>query len=127
MSDMQVKLYLMSILMVPVYASAQANSNNETGFDIMTNKLSGNCLACHDLPGVSGVPSNFGPSLRGVGGRRTQDELLQWVVDARKINPETLMPPFGSSEGLSKVIQKRNLLSSTQIEKVVSTLQSWRQ
>jgi sulfur-oxidizing protein SoxX len=127
MNDMQVKLYLMSILMVPVYASAQANSNIETGFDIMTNKLSGNCLACHDLPGVSGVPSNFGPSLRGVGARRSQDELLQWVVDARKINPETLMPPFGSSEGLSKVIQKRNLLSSTQIEKVVSTLQSWRQ
>ena len=123
---MQVKLFLMFILMVPVFASAQANSNNETGFDIMTNKLSGNCLACHDLPGVSGVPSNFGPSLRGVGARRTQDELLQWVVDARKINPETLMPPFGSSEGLSKVIQKRNLLSSTQIEKVVSTLQSWR-
>jgi sulfur-oxidizing protein SoxX len=123
---MQVKLFLMFILMVPVFASAQANSNNETGFDIMTNKLSGNCLACHDLPGVSGVPSNFGPSLHGVGARRTQDELLQWVVDARKINPETLMPPFGSSEGLSKVIQKRNLLSSTQIEKVVSTLQSWR-
>ena len=123
---MQVKLFLMFILMVPVFASAQANSNNETGFDIMTNKLSGNCLACHDLPGVSGMPSNFGPSLRGVGARRTQDELLQWVVDARKINPETLMPPFGSSEGLSKVIQKRNLLSSTQIEKVVSTLQSWR-
>jgi sulfur-oxidizing protein SoxX len=123
---MQEKLFLMFILMVPVFASAQANSNNETGFDIMTNKLSGNCLACHDLPGVSGMPSNFGPSLRGVGARRTQDELLQWVVDARKINPETLMPPFGSSEGLSKVIQKRNLLSSTQIEKVVSTLQSWR-
>ena len=123
---MQVKLLSMFILMVPVFASAQANSNNETGFDIMTNKLSGNCLACHDLPGVSGVPSNFGLSLHGVGARRTQDELLQWVVDARKINPETLMPPFGSSEGLSKVIQKRNLLSSTQIEKVVSTLQSWR-
>jgi sulfur-oxidizing protein SoxX len=123
---MHEKLFLMFILMVPVFASAQANSNNETGFDIMTNKLSGNCLACHDLPGVSGMPSNFGPSLRGVGARRTQDELLQWVVDARKINPETLMPPFGSSEGLSKVIQKRNLLSSTQIEKVVSTLQSWR-
>jgi sulfur-oxidizing protein SoxX len=123
---MQEKLFLMFILMVPVFASAQANSNNETGFDIMTTKLSGNCLACHDLPGVSGMPSNFGPSLRGVGARRTQDELLQWVVDARKINPETLMPPFGSSEGLSKVIQKRNLLSSTQIEKVVSTLQSWR-
>ena len=126
MSNMREKIFSMFILMLPFFATAQATSNTETGFEIMTNKLSGNCLACHDLPGVSGVPSNFGPTLHGVGARRTQEELFQWVVDARKINPETLMPPFGSSDGLSKVIQKSNLLSSTQIEKVVSTLQSWR-
>lgn len=126
MRIMCMKTCLLNCLLVPFCAIAQVNASSETGFDIMTNKLTGNCLACHDLPGVSGVPSNFGPSLRGVGSRRTQEELLQWVLDARKIKPDTLMPPFGSAEGLSKVTQARHLLSATQIEKVVNTMQTWR-
>jgi len=123
---MRLSFFFASCLLGPVCANAQGNRPIETGFEIMTNKQTGNCMACHDLPGVSGVASNFGPSLQGIGTRRTQEELTQWVVDARKINPETLMPPFGSTEGLTKVTLPRNILSAEQIERVVSTLKSWR-
>lgn len=106
-------------------AFSQSLPADSAGFDLMTNKLTGNCMACHDLPGVSGKVSNFGPSLRGVGSKWTREELRQWVVDARKINADTLMPPFGSTAGLTKVRQSVNLLTHEQINAVVDTLLSW--
>jgi hypothetical protein len=48
------------------------------------------------------------------------------VTDARKINPNTLMPPFGTTQGLTKVISDRAVLSPDEILQVVETLISWR-
>lgn len=122
-------LTIASILMGslnPLIVSAQINESVASGYAIMIDKQTGNCIACHALPGMSGLPSDFGPSLKGVGAKWRPPELLQWVVDARKIKPDTLMPPFGNSEGLSHVSQSKNLLSNAQINAVVSTLESWR-
>ena len=83
-------------------------------------------MACHDLPGVTGLTSNFAPPLEGVGAKWTAAELTQWVSDARKINPNTLMPPFGTTQGLAKVISDRPVLTQAQIFQVVETLTSWR-
>lgn len=129
MLSMRNFLTITSILMgslSPSIVSAQLNESVAGGYEIMTDKQTGNCIACHAVPGLPGLPSDFGPSLKGVGAKWRRSELLQWVVDARKIKPDTLMPPFGNSEGLSHVSQSKNLLSNAQINAVVSTLESWR-
>jgi len=41
-------------LWFPVLSLAQNMSPKSVGFEIMTNRQTGNCMACHDLPGVSG-------------------------------------------------------------------------
>lgn len=104
---------------------AETQINSAAGYDIMTSRQSGNCIACHELPGVQGLVSNFGPSLQGVGARWNRSQLTQWVKDARQINPNTLMPPFGSATSLTKANPPRAILSDAQITQVVDTLQSW--
>ena len=102
-----------------------SSTDTAAGFSIMTSQQMGNCLACHELPGVAGLVSSFGPSLKGVARKWTRAELTQWVKDARHIQPQTLMPPFGTSEGLTKANPPRAILSDAQISQVVDTLQSW--
>jgi sulfur-oxidizing protein SoxX len=109
-----------------VFAQGAAGvPSTSAGFDIMVSRQMGNCLACHELPGVAGLVSTFGPSLKGVARKWTRAELTQWVKDARHIQPQTLMPPFGTSEGLTKANPPRAILSDAQISQVVDTLQSW--
>lgn len=96
------------------------------GFRLMTERTSGNCVACHALPGQTGGQSSFGPALSGAGQRYTADELRQWVTDARRIKPNTLMPPFGSMEGLNRPNPPQPVLTAAQISDVVAALQSLR-
>ena len=96
------------------------------GWRIMTERTLGNCIACHALPGQTGVFSTLGPSLKGVGARYSAVKLQQWVVDARQIHPNTLMPPFGSASGLNRVASPAPLLNDEQIRLVVATLAQWR-
>ena len=106
--------------------SAAADTLPEAGRRIMTERSLGNCVACHALPGQTGVLSTMGPSLQGVGARYSEGQLLQWVVDARQIHPNTLMPPFGSASGLNRVASAEPLLNPEQIRLVVATLAQWR-
>jgi L-cysteine S-thiosulfotransferase len=83
---------------VPVSAVAQTPSA-ANGWRVLLDQRLGNCLACHSIPDAqgkkTGIQSTFAPPLDGVASRHSPETLRQWVVDARKINPETLMPPFG--------------------------------
>ena len=115
-----------ALALIQAMASAESGRPPSAGYDIMTSRQSGNCLACHELPGVEGLASNLGPSLKGVGSKWTRAELTQWVKDARQINPQTLMPPFGASSSLTKANPPRAILSDAMIEQVVDTLQSWK-
>jgi sulfur-oxidizing protein SoxX len=107
-------------------AFAQIAEGKLSGFELMTNKQYGNCIACHDMPGIQGMVSNFAPSLKGVGQKLSAQELTQWVVDARRLNPDTLMPPFGSTHELKLAYPARVILTNEQIALIVSSLQSWR-
>jgi len=120
------KIWTFILTLVLAHPNAFAsNASLQAGFEWMTNKQVGNCIACHDVPGVTGMVSSFGPSLKGVGSRLSRQALTQWVEDARKINPDTLMPPFGTTEGLSKTNPPRVILTKSQIDQVVDTLASW--
>jgi len=126
MPNMKSWFYILSISFSLSNALAQTAESPPSGYELMTNKQYGNCIACHDMPGVQGLVSNFASSLKGVGQKFSAQELTQWVVDARRFNPDTLMPPFGSTHGLNLVRPNSVLLTNEQIALVVSSLQSFR-
>lgn len=97
----------------------------------MADRASGNCVSCHEIPAWRDQPQstnrltlqgNFGPSLQGVATRYTKEQLKQWVVDARVMHPNTLMPPYGTTEKLNLPARSQNLLTPAQIEAVVDAL-----
>ena len=108
-------------------SSADAQSV-EQGFRVLFEQRSGNCAACHSIPDAqgkkSGIQSSFAPPLDGVGSRYSPAQLLQWVVDARVIKPNTLMPPFGVN--LNTATAQGRLLTDAQIADVVAALQTLR-
>jgi sulfur-oxidizing protein SoxX len=117
---------LLAGLGVNSVCAAASDGVAQEGWRIMTERNLGNCIACHALPGQTGVRSTLGPSLQGVGARYSAAQLQQWVVDARQIQANTLMPPFGTASGLNRVASTQALLTPEQITQVVSSLSQWR-
>ena len=76
------------------------------GLELMRDSGKGNCSICHLVPGI-GLPEeaqgNIGPSLAGIGARLSLPELRERITDARIANPGTMMPPYGTTEGLIDV------------------------
>ena len=106
------------------------------GLRIMADRNTGNCVSCHEIPAWKAsiqsanrltLQGNFGPSLQGVGSRYKKEQLRQWIVDARVIHPNTLMPPYGSTERLTLPARQENLLTQKQIDAVVDTLTTFTQ
>lgn len=59
----------------------------------------GSCLACHVMgqAGNADQPGNVGPDLSEIGNAGLSDEqLFNFIYDARVYNPDTVMPPWGS-------------------------------
>ncbi len=113
----------LALLLVP---AAHAQDAVSRGLRLMSDPSGGNCIACHALPGQTGVLSSFGPALAGVGSRYSAEQLRQWVSDARVIKPNTLMPPFGTTQGARKATAARPILEGAEIDKVVAALQTLR-
>jgi len=106
------------------------------GLRIMADRNTGNCVSCHEIPAWRDstqsanrltLQGNFGPSLQGVGARYSKEQLRQWIVDARVIHPNTLMPPYGTTERLNLPARSQNLLTQKQIDAVVDTLTTFTQ
>ncbi|TNC71341.1 sulfur oxidation c-type cytochrome SoxX [Rubellimicrobium roseum] len=84
------------------------------------------CTLCHAglVPQVP-FPGDLGPDLTGVGDRLTLPELRLRLVDSRAVNPDTIMPPFHSLDGLSRVgarWQGATILSAQEVENVAAFL-----
>ena len=101
---------------------ATAQPTPEQGFRIMNAGNAGNCIACHALPGQTGLVSTFGPALDKVATRYNPEEMRHWVTDARKLKPNTLMPPFGTTQGTNASVRAQSILSDEQIAQVVAAL-----
>ena len=64
------------------------------------------CAACHDIPGIQWPQGMAGPSLAGfaespmIGGRfpNRPDRLVDWLIDAPAMAPETAMPAMPLTE-----------------------------
>lgn len=112
--------------LISMVDAAQAQGLPEQGFRIITTGTLGNCVACHALPGQRDLPSTLGPTFEKVGLRLTASALRQWISDARQIKPDTLMPPFGTTQGTHAAVRAQPMLSGEQIEHVVAALQTLR-
>ena len=96
------------------------------GRAIVTNREQGLCLLCHSgpFPEVR-LQGTLAPSLAGAGSRWSAAQLRLRIVDASRINPNTIMPPYYRIEELSRVAPSyagKPILSAEQVEDVVAFL-----
>jgi L-cysteine S-thiosulfotransferase len=100
------------------------------GRAIVVNRQVGLCLLCHSGPfPEEPLQGDLAPDLRGVGARWTEAQLRLRLVDPMRLNPATIMPAYGKSEGLWRVapaLRGQALLSPQQIEDVVAFLATLR-
>ena len=96
------------------------------GRAIVVNRQAGLCLLCHTGPfAEERLPGSIAPDLAGVGTRLTVGQLRLRIVDASRVNPNTIMPPYYRTQGLNRVAPAfagKPILSAEQIEDVVAFL-----
>ena len=93
------------------------------GRDVVRGREEVNCLLCHSVPGTSDTfMGNLGPPLAGAGARFSAGQLRLWLVDAKRIVPETIMPSYYRDDGLQMVATRyrgKPILDAQQIEDAV--------
>jgi sulfur-oxidizing protein SoxX len=108
-----------------------APGDPERGLKIVTNRQVGLCLLCHAGPyPQERFQGTMAPDLTGAGARSNEGQLRLRMVDAAKINPETIMPPYYRVDGLTRVapgFRGKTILSAEQIEDVVAYLLTLRE
>ena len=96
------------------------------GRAIVASRQVGLCLLCHSGPfPEERFQGNLAPDLRGVGARLSEDQIRQRLIDPARFNPNTIMPAYSKTEGLTRVapsLRGKTLLSPGQIEDVVAYL-----
>jgi sulfur-oxidizing protein SoxX len=103
-----------------------AKGDPERGRAIVANRNTGLCLLCHSGPFPEDhFQCNIGPDLSGAGARWSEGQLRLRIVDARKFNPATIMPPFYRVDDLTRVpaaYRDKPVLTAVEIEDVVAYL-----
>ena len=98
----------------------------ERGREIVGNRQVGLCLLCHTGPFPEArFQGNLAPDLAGAGARANAGQLRLRIVDASRLNPNTIMPPYYRIDGLTRVAASyrgKPILSAEQIEDVVAFL-----
>ena len=98
----------------------------ERGQKIVRNRSVGLCLLCHSgpYPGER-FQGTMAPDLTDAGSRWNEGQLRLRIVDASRLNPDTIMPPYYRAEGLNRVapgFRGKPILTAEQIEDVVAYL-----
>ncbi len=96
------------------------------GRAIVGNRQLGLCLLCHTGPFPEDrLQGTLAPSLAGVGSRLSAGQLRLRIVDASRVNPNTIMPPYYRTQDLTRVAGSyagKPILSAEQVEDVVAFL-----
>ncbi len=101
------------------------------GRAIVATRQQGLCLLCHAGP----IPEerfqgNLAPDLAGAGARWSVAQLRLRLVDARRLNPDSIMPAYYRTDGLTRVgraWEGKPILDAQQIEDVVAYLATLRE
>lgn len=96
------------------------------GKAIVLDRHVGLCLLCHSGPfPEERFQGDLAPSLAGVGARLSEGQIRLRIVDASRANPQTIMPAYFRTEGLTRVTPSqrgKTVLTAQQIEDVVAFL-----
>ena len=96
------------------------------GRAIVLDRQLGLCLLCHSGPfPQERFQGDLAPNLAGVGSRLSEGQIRLRIVDASRVNPQTIMPAYFRTEGLTRVApaqRGKTVLSAQQIEDVVAFL-----
>jgi sulfur-oxidizing protein SoxX len=102
------------------------NGDPVRGRTIVANRQVGMCLLCHSGPFPEDkFQGNIGPALDGAGNRWSKGQLRLRIVDASKVNPNTIMPPYYRVDGPMRVppsYRGKPVLTAVEIEDVVAYL-----
>jgi L-cysteine S-thiosulfotransferase len=94
------------------------------GRSVVVNRDQGGCTLCHAVPGEKNF-GNVAPTLAGTGARFSAAQLRLRVADSTRVNPDTPMPAYYRTEGLTQVAKAfrgKPILSAQQVEDVVAWL-----
>lgn len=83
--------------------------------DLFTRADKGHCIACHQVPAGAGpaTRSDVGPKLEGARMRELgRARLREMIVDPTRLNPDSVMPPFG----------RHRILDAGEIDRLVEYL-----
>src|SRR5437016_10189133 len=96
-----------------------AKGNVERGRSIVVNRQVGLCLLCHSGPfPEEKLQGTLAPDLR-TAARLTEGQIRLRIADSSKINPQSIMPAYFKSEGLTRVapaFRGKTVLTAEQIE-----------
>jgi L-cysteine S-thiosulfotransferase len=97
-----------------------------SGRAIVANHTVGLCLLCHSGPFPEDrFQGNVAPDLGGAGARWSEGQMRLRIVDASKLNPNTIMPPFYRVDDLTRVApayRDKPVLTPVDVEDVVAYL-----
>ena len=103
-----------------------AKGDAARGKAIVLNRQVGLCLLCHSGPfPEERFQGNMAPDLKGAGSRWSEGALRLRLVDARRLNPDTIMPPYYVVDGMNRVspsFRGKPILTAEQVEDVVAFL-----
>lgn len=98
---------------------------------IVANRQRGLCLLCHSGPfPEERFQGDLAPSLDGAGARWSEGQLRLRIVDARRLNPATIMPSYQRVDDLTRAapaLRGRPVLRPDEIEDVVAFLATLRE
>ena len=98
--------------------------DRDRGYAVVSRQTS-TCVLCHAGPFPNPhLQGTIGPDLRGVGARLDAEAIRERLVDASRMNPDTVMPSFGVVEGtrVGAAWSGRPILSSQEIEDATAYL-----
>ena len=95
------------------------------GRALVANRQVGLCLLCHSGPfPEERFQGDLAPDLRNAA-RLSEGQIRQRIVDPRKANPDSIMPAYFRTAGLTRVapaFSGKPVLSAEQIEDIVAYL-----
>ena len=118
------------LAVAPASALPQPVGDAARGRMLVADRQRGMCLLCHRAPiAEERLQGDLAPDLAGAGARWSPAQLRARIADARRFNPQTIMPPYRATEGLAQVgaaSQGRPLFDEQQLEDVVAWLATLR-
>jgi sulfur-oxidizing protein SoxX len=99
-------------------------ASHERGRALLLQRQDTGCILCHQIPGLP-VGGELGPSLQGLAQRSTPEQARERIADARRFNPQTIMPAYLSTEGLHNVAKPyrgQTVLTPAALDDIVSYL-----